>query len=232
MSEVYVMVTFTGRERLPDFLKLYKESHAGVNFVTLGRGTANSEILDYLGLEEEEKAAVFSVVTDQVWLKIKRGLQKEIQIDIPGTGIAFVVPMSSIGGKRELLFLTENQGFSKGEETVLKDTAHELLIVIANQGYNEKVMQAARKAGATGGTSIHARGTGMREAEKFFGVSLATEKEIILIVTKTEQKNDIMKAIMDEAGMESKAKSIVFSLPVTSTAGLRLLEYSDSDEKE
>ena len=71
---------------------------------------------------------------------------------------------------------------------------------------------------------IHARGTGMERAETFFGVSLASEKEIIFIVTRTSQRADIMKAVMREAGMETKAKSIIFSLPVTSTARLRLME--------
>ena len=124
------------------------------------------------------------------------------------------------------MFLTENQGYEKGEETELKETTHELLIVIANNGYIETVMDAARTAGAAGGTVIHAKGTGMERAEQFLGVSLASEKEMIFIVAKKEQKNSIMKAIMTQAGMESKAKSIVFSLPVTSTAGLRLLEES------
>lgn len=227
MSDVFVMVTITDRKKILDFLEFYRTNQAGVNFVVLGTGTANSEVLDYLGLEDEGKAVIFSVVTDLIWGKIKRGLERKLQIDVPGTGIAFAVPMSSVGGKRELLFLTENQEFKKGEETTLKETTHELLLIIANQGYNELVMHAAKKAGATGGTVLHARGVGMQEAEKFFGVSLASEKEIILIVTKTEQKNPIMKAIMEEAGMESKAKSIVFSLPVTSTAGLRLLESEE-----
>ena len=87
-------------------------------------------------------------------------------------------------------------------------------------------MDAARSAGAYGGTVIHAKGTGMEQAEKFMGVTLASEKEIIFIVAKKEQKNDIMKAVMEQAGMQSKAKSIVFSLPVTDTAGLRLMEDS------
>ena len=86
------------------------------------------------------------------------------------------------------------------------------------------VMDAARGAGAYGGTVIHAKGTGMEQAEKFMGVSLAAEKEMIFIVAKKEQKNDIMKAVMEQAGLDTKAKSIVFSLPVTDTAGLRLLE--------
>ena len=75
----------------------------------------------------------------------------------------------------------------------------------------------------------------MEQAEKFLGVSIVNEKEIVFIVVKSEQKNNIMKAIMDDAGLESKAKSIVFSLPVTSTAGMRLMEeiiYDDEEAKE
>ena len=145
---------------------------------------------------------------------------------MPGTGIAFTIPLSSIGGKRELLFLTEGQKYEKGEESTLKETKHELLVVIANQGYSDLIMKAARSANANGGTIIHAKGIGMELAEKFLGVSLASEKEIIFLVTKKEEKNKVMKAVMQNAGMESKAKSIVFSLPVTDTAGLRLIEES------
>jgi len=50
-------------------------------------------------------------------------------------------------------------------------------------------MDAARSAGAGGGTVIHANGTGMESARKFLGVSLAAEKEIIFIVTRTEEKD-------------------------------------------
>ena len=208
------------------FLSFYKESQMAVSLVTLGGGTANSEMLDYFGLESSEKAVIFGIVTDEVWDYIKKGLQSKLQIDVPGTGIAFTIPLSSIGGKRELLFLTEGQKYEKGEESTLKETKHELLVVIANQGYSDLIMKAARSANANGGTIIHAKGIGMELAEKFLGVSLASEKEIIFLVTKKEEKNKVMKAVMQNAGMESKAKSIVFSLPVTDTAGLRLIEES------
>ena len=92
------------------------------------------------------------------------------------------------------------------------------------------VMDAARSAGAAGGTVLHARGTGMKRAEKFFGVSLVSEKELVLIVTKTENKNAIMQAVMQKAGMDTKAKAIVFSLPVTDTAGPGLIEQEAADE--
>ena len=78
--------------------------------------------------------------------------------------------------------------------------------------------------GAGGGTVIHAKGTGLEKAEKFLGVSIVNEKEIIFIVTKAADKNGIMKSIMQKTGLQSEAKSVVFSIPVTDTAGLRLQE--------
>ena len=181
-------------------------------------------MLDYLGLDKAEKLVVFSVHEEDDWFLIKKQLQQKLKIDAPGGGIAFIIPLSSIGGKKALQFLLEKREYQKEEESTLKDTERELIIVIANQGNIELIMDAAREAGAYGGTVIHARGTGMEKAEQFMGVSLAAEKEMIFIVAKKEQKNDIMKAIMEKAGVESRAKSIVFSLPVTDTAGLRLME--------
>ncbi len=229
MSELYMMTTIANRNMLPRFLGFYQEQGVNVNLITLGRGTAASEVMDYFGLESAEKAVLFGVVTGEVWRALKKGLQNRLRIDVPGTGIAFTVPLSSIGGGRELRFLTQHQDFVKGEENTLKDTTHELLVVIANQGYSNLIMEAAKGAGAGGGTVIHARGTGMERAESFFGVSLVSEKEIIFIVSRTGLRSKIMRAVMKEAGMESKAKSIIFSLPVTSTAGLRLVEEEQGE---
>lgn len=224
MGKLYLMVTIVDRKIGRKYRELYMENEQHVMFASLGQGTASSEVLDYLGLEEAEKIVLFSVHEEEEWFFIKKQLQQKLKIDAPGGGIAFIVPLSSIGGKKVLQFLLEGKDYQKEEESTLKDTVHELIVVIANQGNIDLVMNAAREAGAYGGTAIHARGTGMEIAEKFMGVSIAADKEMIFIVTKKEQKNSIMSAIMEKAGMESRAKSIVFSLPVTDTAGLRLIE--------
>ena len=224
MSELYMMVTISDRTSIRRFLSFYKDFGISVVLTTMGRGTAASEILSSFGLEAAEKALQFSIVTGEVWTAVKQALEKQMKIDVPGSGIAFIVPLSSIGGKKQLAFLTAGHHFEAGEESTLKETTHELLVVMANQGYTEQIMDAARSANATGGTVIHAKGTGMEKAEKFLGVSLAVEKEMIFIVTKKEKKNAIMKAIMDNAGLETKAGAVVFTLPVTSTAGMRLME--------
>ena len=177
-------------------------------------------MLDYFGLEESEKLLFLAIVTGETWKKCcAGGLITKMLIDVPGTGVSFIVPLSSVGGRKTLQFLVNEQEFEKEEETSMKDTDYELLVAIANQGYIDTVMDAARAAKAGGGTVIHAKGTGMELAKKYLGVSLVEEKEVILIVTKSREKNQIMKAIMEQAGLDSKERTIVFSLPVTSVAG-------------
>ena len=232
MNDLYWMITIIERNSTDRFTKFYETYGASVSFVSAGRGTATSEVLDFLGLEISEKAVIFSAVTYKVWKAIRYGLQNRMRIDVPGTGIAFIVPFSSVGGKKALAALTCGQEFIKGEESVLKDTKYELLVTITNQGYTDLVMDAARSSGAGGGTIIHAKGTGVKKAAHFMGVSLATEKEIVLIVAKASEKSAIMKAIMDNTGAESKAKTLVFSLPVTETAGMRLLEAECAEAPE
>lgn len=225
MNTLYWLVTITDRRSTDAFLKLYEAQGVNVNLRTVGSGTAVREVLATLGLEKSEKAVLLSIVTADTWPKIQKALRRQMRIDVPGTGIAFIIPVSSIGGKRALLFLTENQKLELKEESTLKDTRYELLLVIANQGYTGSIMDAARAEGAGGGTVIHAKGTGMEGAARFLGVDLVNEKEVVLIVSRTTQKNKIMSAIMKNA--DPKAGAIVFSLPVTDTAGLRLLDETD-----
>ena len=145
MSEVYMMITITSRQKLPAFLAFY-EKKLPVGFVSLGYGTVKDEILDLLGLDRSEKAVCLHTVTGEVWKETKGHLRRKLYIDMPDTGIAFIVPMSSIGGKRELAYLTAGQDYRKGEESVMKDTTLELLVIVSNQGHNDLVMDAARGA--------------------------------------------------------------------------------------
>ena len=222
MNSLFWLVTITDRRSTDAFLALYETFGVTVSLRTVGAGTAVRETLSTLGLEQTEKAVLFAMITADTWPRLQKALRRELRIDVPGTGIAFTVPVSSIGGKRALQFLTEHQTFVRKEENTLKDTHYELLLVISNQGHTGSIMDAARAAGAGGGTVLHAKGTGMEGAAHFMGVELVNEKELVLIVTRTARKNALMKAIMD--GADPRAGAIVFSLPVTDTAGLRLLD--------
>lgn len=94
------------------------------------------------------------------------------------------------------------------------NTKKELIVCIVNNGYSDLVMQAAKKEGARGGTILHGRGTGAAEAEKFFGIKISPEKEIVLIVAVDELKDKFIKAIYEDAGLNTKGQGIIFTLPL------------------
>ena len=101
---------------------------------------------------------------------------------------------------------------------------HHLIVAITTEGYSDLVMDAARSAGAAGGTILRARGTGREKDQKFFGMSLASEKEAILIACKGDDRDASMQAIIDSTGRSSEAHTICFSLPIDQIAGMKLLE--------
>lgn len=97
---------------------------------------------------------------------------------------------------------------------------HELILTIVNRGFTSQVMDAARGAGATGGTVLHALGTAPKEASRFFGVTILPEKELVLIIAPLEIRSAIMQAIARGAGTSTQAGGITFSLPVSAVRGL------------
>ncbi len=102
----------------------------------------------------------------------------------------------------------------------MSQTAYECILCIVNEGFSDTVMDAAKTAGARGGTVLHARGTGAREAELFFGITVQEEKEIVMILVPRELKADILHAMNHAAGLNTVGQGIAFSLPVDDVVGI------------
>ncbi len=102
---------------------------------------------------------------------------------------------------------------------------HEVILCIVNNGFSEAVMEAAREAGARGGTIIHARGTANKKAEEFFNISIQPEKEIVMILVSADIRDDVLYALYNEVGLKNPAQGIAFALPVSNVVGLST--YSD-----
>ena len=183
------------------------------------RGTATKSMLDLLGLESRDRRLFMTVASPEQTKQLIQEQKKRLYIDAPGNGVTIGVPIKSVGGSKTLAFLSNGQNV-KGVPTL--NYEYELIMIIANQGATDQVMDAARSAGARGGTVVHGLGTGSKNAEKFYKVSIAAEKEVILIVSSAAQKTAIMKAIIEQAGPDTRAGAIAFSLPVSELAGFGL----------
>ena len=97
---------------------------------------------------------------------------------------------------------------------------YEVILVIVNAGFADDVMSAARECGAKGGTVINARGTAKEEAEKAYGIVIAPEKEIVLILVDKDVKEPILHAVYKKVGLNTPGQGIAFSLPVDDVIGL------------
>lgn len=218
--QMVLMITVVNRgfgERVASIL-----ADAGSNFhiLTLAKGTADTKLLDYLGLGETDKDLVISSAPAEVSKSLLDLLDTKIQLHKTGHGIAFTVPIHSIGNSAALNCLKGS--FQTGQEEIemSQNKKYELIVTISNRGYTDDIMEAARSAKATGGTAFHARRVGVKEAESFFGVTIQPEKEVIFLLALQEDKDSIVKAITENTELQTNAKSIVFSLPVNDVAGL------------
>ena len=199
MQGVDLIITITDRSRAEQFASWFRSHGISLVLTALGQGTATTEVLDFLGLEATEKAVLFCVAPRSP--RMVRQAARELWLDVPGQGVLMTVPVNSIGGSTAKEYLLHEQ---EGEAAMERESTHDLIVVIANQGSTDLVMDAAREAGATGGTVIHAKGTGTELVQKFFGVSIATEQEMIFILTRSETKKPIMKAVMAKAGDQQR----------------------------
>ncbi len=102
----------------------------------------------------------------------------------------------------------------------MDEKKYELIFCIVNAGFSETVMDAAKAAGARGGTLLRGRGTANREAEEFFHITIQPEKEIVMILVPQEIKDTVLKGIYKAAGLNTAGQGIAFSVAVDKTVGL------------
>ena len=100
------------------------------------------------------------------------------------------------------------------------EKGYKCILAIVNNGFAEEAMDAARAAGARGGTILHGRGTMSKEAEKFFNITIQPEKEIVMILAMAERADAILSALYRAIGTSTNAQGIAFALPVDEAMGL------------
>ena len=205
--------------------EIHRELELPLTLVVHGRGTATKSMLEMLGIVgTKERRVVMTVADKERTSRLIEEERRQLYIDAPGHGIIVAVPIKSVGGGKTLSYLSG--GHSTGGQPTL-NYDYELILAIAHEGYTDAVMDAARAAGARGGTVLHGKGTGSKDAEKFFRVSIAQEKELILIVAKSDEKTAIMRSIIANAGVNTEAGAVVISLPVTEVAGFGVLTKTE-----
>lgn len=218
-----VLILIASKKLAEQAEEMFEEGALHIYLRMMAKGTASSEMMDILGFGDIDKTVLVTVMPTPLAEIMLCKLKQELKLGAPNTGIAFTVPLSGANS----LVLQALQQFApdklkqieRTEETVEK-TKHSMIIAMINQGYSDAVVDAARAAGATGGTVLNARCVRNEHAMNFWGFALQPERELVLIAADVENKVKIMTAIGEACGIHSDAQGLVVSIPIDSIIGL------------
>lgn len=223
MENIFLLITVIKKNEAEEFSDFFLEHHTHPIYSTLCEGSTRESKLKAFGLEKSEKTLMQSIVTESKMRELIYGLTHKMHIYLPDRGISMAIPLSAIASRRVLdSIISEgicDDGAKKKEPSERTNTM-ELIVAICAKGHTNDIMTAAREAGATGGTIVKAKGTAKAGTDKFFGMAISDEKELIYIVSHKDTKSGIMKAIASYTYAEN-AHPVVFALPITETAGFR-----------
>lgn len=210
----YLLVIIVDFGKATKVIHLAKELGAKEGTILIGKGAIKNHTLALLGLNESRKEVVLMGIDGSLEEDIHRELQRKLHLDKPNHGIAFSIPLKKIIGKS---FGEHGLKIDKEGESNMK---YEAIFTIVNKGMSDEVIEAANKAGSTGGTVIHGRGSGTEAKMKLFNIEIEPEKDIILILSKVDKTEAIVDSIKHSIDIEKEGKGIIFVLDVSRATGL------------
>ncbi|MCD7729105.1 MAG: hypothetical protein LUI60_04240 [Clostridia bacterium] len=202
--------------------ELINDFSVALTFSVMGKGTARSAVLNYLGIGTSAKVVMLSVIPESDEAAILDSIKNKMELYLVGRGISFTVPLSVVseivaGGITSAAATKSVDGRKIMKD---KDRTYDLIVAEVAAGYVDEAMEAARNAGAAGGTILNARSVNNAKAEQFIGISLREESDVLLILSRRSAKEAIMNAIMQSSGLKTEAGGILFSIPVDRTVGV------------
>ena len=197
-----------------DVLKLSKQHGVTGGTIFLGKGTVKSAILELLELSESRKEIVLMAAEAAIEDTVLEELNKKLKFSKPNHGIAFTTSIKCIMGITSCGCKIDNE--SGGVENPM----YNLIMAIVERGKAEAAVEAARDAGARGGTIIHARGSGIHETSKIFSIEIEPEKEIALIISESTLAEKIASSISDRLNINEPGNGVIFIQSINKVYGL------------
>lgn len=221
-SRVKLLITIVDRERTARAADVFVSAGARLHYVTPGLGTANSDLLDYLGLGETGKSLMISLAPEEQVPRLLHAVREALHLSRPGKGILFTMPLSGVSRTvaqtlQEGAPPLEPQAQEQEVQAMQKGTGRLVVAVVAS-GHTDTVMSAAKAAGARGGTVLHGRRLDCQEdgGER----KLQPERDIVAILVPQELQRPVLEAINQAAGLATECRGVLFSLPVDEVEGL------------
>lgn len=196
--------------------KLIKLAHdAGLTGATvlMGQGTFQHGLLGFLGLNEARKDIILMAAEEELGDVAITKIAETMHMEKPNHGIIFSIRLQDVFGAKQFVGQIHQE---KRKETM----TYQAIFTIVDKGNAEEVIDAVCAVGATGGTIINARGAGIHETQKVFNIPIEPEKEMVMIIAKSENVDRISQAIVQDLKIDEPGNGIIFIMDIAKIHGL------------
>lgn len=210
-EQVYVIANYGAADKMIATAKKLGVQDATV---LMGKGTASNPLLKLLDLCDIRKEIISMLLERSMAFDVMKHLSEQYHFEKPNHGITFSIPtVAKCDGQNGYV-----EAFAPSKEE--KQTMYQAVYIIVDRGRAEDAIEVASKAGARGGTIIHARGAGVNETSTLFAMEIEPEKEIALIITDRESTQAIVDSVVDALEISKAGNGIVFVQDVSNAYGL------------
>lgn len=197
---------------------------AGADGATIlyGEGIGRNEKPTFFGLPAtHEKDIVFIAIDGSLEDAVAEAVSRAGKLGIPGHGLGFTVHLNKLLGVQHLSDRINYVKMKKGGHAMKSAPEHfQLIVTIVNSGDSEKVVAAAAKAGAEGGTILTGRGTGVNEQQKFMNFTIDPEKDVVLTLVPESYTDAVVDSIQHAIDLYAPGKGIAFLIDVEKVFGV------------
>lgn len=210
---------------------LFDAFHIPICYQCRGKGTAPSEMLDIFGLSGTTRLITAGILPKFLFGTLVEEAEKRLSFRRRGGGIALSVPVT---GLQSSIFQMLNDEARQALEQRIKERTEgdmaelnkhlEYVVVWVSvaSGYSDEVIDAARAAGAMGGTVLKGRQRNSERVSQRLGISMQEERDFVMMVIPKDKKKEIMSALGSACGLTTPAHGLILSLPVDEVAGLEV----------
>lgn len=199
---------------------LHKAREYGISSGTVyyGTGTVSNHLLSLLSLHDVRKEIVSFGADSKTIQQVIKKLNHDFTFDKPNHGIMFTTVVHRILGAKSFNCSGEVVNALADEEE--NDPMYQIITTVVNRGLAEDVIEAAKAAGSKGGTVINARGSGTNETAKLFAMEIEPEKEVAIIIAKSDVAHQIIESIRVKLEIDKPGNGIIFVQDVKSVYGI------------
>ena len=116
VRKLKLLITVIDRSKTLFYVDLLEQFEVNIQMVLYGRGTANSQMMDLLGLAESEKSVIISYIREDKVKEAMETLEEKFHRVKNGKGIAYTVSLDSIIGVSMYQLLSNDRTVKEGEK--------------------------------------------------------------------------------------------------------------------